>query len=328
MEVTSANQLGLELRHLIALEAVARHLSFHRAAEELGYTPSAVSQQVVALERAVGARVFERSRGPRPIRLTEPGRVLLGHARAVLTRMQAVAADVGALTEGALGELRIGTYQSLATRLLPPLLAEFRRAWPRIEIALRETGSHDELDEMVERGVLDVAFTIMPASEADVLERTDLLSDPYVLVVPAEHELAGERRVRSLGQLGEIDLVAYRVCRANAQVERFLRSSGVEPRVVLRAEDNALLQHLVAAGLGAAIMPLLAVDPPRPDVALLDASELLPRRRIGLVHHRDRYRSPAHEAFVELARDHAARLAERLTIDSSGELAFGPPSPG
>lgn len=302
-------------------------MSFNRAADELGYTPSAVSQQVVALERVVGARVFERSRGPRPIRLTEPGRVLLGHARAVLARMEAVAADVGALTGGAVGELRVGTYQSVATRLLPPLLAEFRRAWPRIELTLCESGAHDEIDAMVERGALDLAFTVMPAAREDALVHTDLLSDPYALVVPAGHALAGRRRSVALAELGEIDLVAYRVCRANAQVERFLRSSGVEPRVVLRAEDNALLHELVAAGVGAAIMPLLALDVRRTDVALLDLGDLLPPRRIGLVHHRDRYRSPASRAFVELALDHAARLAERLTLGPGGELAFGAPAP-
>src|ERR1700755_748264 len=101
MQISRANQLGLELRHLVTLDAVARHLSFNRAADELGYTPSAISQQVGAIEaavsareRVVAARVFERSRGPRPITLTEPGRVLLGHARAVLARMEAAATDV------------------------------------------------------------------------------------------------------------------------------------------------------------------------------------------------------------------------------------------
>jgi DNA-binding transcriptional LysR family regulator len=304
--VSRTNHLGLELRHLATLDAVARHLSFNRAADELGYTPSAVSQQVVAIERVVAARVFERQRGPRPITLTEPGRVLLGHARAVLARMEAAATDVDALTQGAAGELRIGTYQSIAARLLPALLADFRAAWPRIELTLHESGAHDELDGMVERGVLDVAFTVAYEEDGGVISHIPLLSDPYVLVLPAGHPFAA---APALADLAELDLVSYRVCRANAAVERHLRANGVEPNVVLRAEDNALLQRLVAAGMGAAIMPLLALDDGLAGVELRALSALVPDRRIGLVLHRDRFRPPASRAFVELALDHAARLA-------------------
>jgi DNA-binding transcriptional LysR family regulator len=308
MQVSRSNQLGLELRHLATLDAIARHRSFNRAADELGYTPSAVSQQVVAIERVVGARVFERSRGPSPIALTEPGRVLLGHARAVLARLEAAATDVDALTQGAVGELRIGTYQSIAARLLPSLLAEFRVAWPRIELTLLESGSHDELDGKVERGVLDLAFTVAYQEGDGATTYIPLLSDPYVLVVPEGSPL-GEP---TLQDLGELDLVAYRECRANAVVERHLRAHGVEPRVVLRAEDNALLRRLAATGIGAAIMPVLALDSALEGIEVRRLDGLIPDRRIGLVLHRDRYRSPACRAFVDLALAHAARLSEEL----------------
>jgi DNA-binding transcriptional LysR family regulator len=315
-KITRADRRGLEVRHLAALDAVARHGSFNRAAEELGYTQSAVSQQIVTLERVVGARMFERSAGPRPIRLTEAGRLLWAHARAVLARMEAATADIGALTDGSAGELRVGTYQSVATRVLPPLVARFRSAWPRIEVTLFESGSHDEIDDMVERGTLDLAFTHPPVSREDVFEYVDLLRDPYVLVVAPGHELSrGGGRVE-LADLGRIDLVGYRLCRANLQVERFLRSRGVEPHVVLRAEDNTLLQSLAAQGVGAAIMPLLAIDPARDDTVVLDLRGLVPHRRIGLVWHRDRYRSPAAEAFVSLARRLSAELAEEVGSDS------------
>jgi DNA-binding transcriptional LysR family regulator len=296
-------------------------MSFNRAAEELGYTPSAISQQIVSLERVVGERVIERSSGPRPIRITEAGRVLLAHARAVLARMDAAAADIDALSGGAAGEFRVGVYQSIATRLLPELLAEFRRDWPRIDVQLFEAGSHDEIDAMVERGALDLAFTIAPAARDEVLACTELLTDPYVLVLPRGHELASMSAPLTLGRLGEIDMVAYRACRAHAQVRRFLRSHGVELRVVFHAEDNALIQRCVAAGIGAAIMPLLAVDTDQEDIALRDLDDLVPRRRMGLVFHRDRYRPPAHLAFTELAQHHAARLSEHLT---NGNGAVGP----
>jgi len=296
---------------LVAFDAVARNRSFSAAAEELGYSQSAVSQQIADLERIARTRVFDRFPGPRPVELTEAGRVLLGHARPVLARMEAVGVDLAALADGAIGDLRVGTFQSAATNLLPELLVAFRRAWPRIEVTLFESGSHDEIDGQVERGALDLAFTHPPIPDDAPLEFTDLLSDPYFLVVGRSHPLAGSGST-SLKTIGEIDLVGYRVCRAHAAVERFIRSRGIEPRFVFRAEDNQLLQGLAAKGVGAAIMPALAIDRSRNDIVLIDLADEIPRRRIGLVRHSDRYQTPAAAAFVRLARETAADLAERI----------------
>jgi len=296
----------------VAFDAVARNRSFSAAAEELGYSQSAVSQQIADLERIARTRVFDRFPGPRPVELTEAGRVLLAHARPVLARMEAVGVDLDALADGAVGDLRVGTFQSAATNLLPRLLVAFRRAWPRIEVTLFESGSHDELDGQVERGALDLAFTHPPISGGAPLEFTDLLSDAYVLVVGRDHPLAGRSGSTSLETLGEIDLVGYRVCRAHAAVERFLRSRGIEPRFVFRAEDNHLLQGLAAQGIGAAIMPVLAIDPSRDDTVIVDLADQIPRRRIGLVWHRDRYQTPAAKAFIELAREMAVSFAEQM----------------
>ena len=312
-KITNANGLrGLELRHLVAFDAVARNRSFSAAAEELGYSQSAVSQQIADLERIARTRVFDRFPGPRPVELTEAGRVLLAHARPMLARMEAVGVDLDALADGAVGDLRVGTFQSAATNLLPRLLVAFRRAWPRIEVTLFESGSHDELDGQVERGALDLAFTHPPISGGAPLEFTDLLSDAYVLVVGRDHPLAGRSGSTSLEALGEIDLVGYRVCRAHAAVERFLRSRGIEPRFVFRAEDNHLLQGLAANGVGAAIMPALAIDRSRDDIVLIDLADEIPRRRIGLIRHTDRYQTPAATAFIQMAHQTAADLSERM----------------
>src|SRR5687768_10540374 len=120
--------LGVELRHLAALEAVARTGSFGRAAARLGYTQSAVSQQIATLERIVGERLVERPGGPRAVSLTEAGRLLLRHAEAIVARLEAAHADLDALSAGAAGTLRVGTYQSVGKRVLPALLRRFRDA--------------------------------------------------------------------------------------------------------------------------------------------------------------------------------------------------------
>src|SRR5437763_13899404 len=103
--------LGLELRHLVALKAVAEEGAFGRAAVRLGYTQSAISQQIATLEKIVGQRLIDRPGGPRPVSLTEAGRLLLRHIDAIAARLQAAQADLAALDAGDAGPLLVGTYQ-------------------------------------------------------------------------------------------------------------------------------------------------------------------------------------------------------------------------
>ena len=144
--------LGIELRHLAALQAVAAERSFGRAARRLGYTQSAVSQQIATLERIVGERLVERPGGPRPVSLTEAGQLLLRHAEAIVARLDAAEADFRALSEGESGTLRIGTYQSVGNKILPTLLRRFREQWPDVEIKLSESANDRELLDFVAEG--------------------------------------------------------------------------------------------------------------------------------------------------------------------------------
>src|ERR671919_1439625 len=122
--------LGLDLRHLVALKTIADEGSFGRAAERLGYTQSAVSQQIAALEKIVGLRLIERPGGPRPISLTEAGEVLLRHAEAIQARLLAAKADMRALEAGDAGPLRVGAVQSVGAPILPTPLRRFSESHP------------------------------------------------------------------------------------------------------------------------------------------------------------------------------------------------------
>src|SRR5438477_346630 len=119
--------LGVEVRHLAALQALAAEHSFGRAARRLGYTQSAVSQQIATLERIVGERLVERPGGPRPVSLTEAGELLLRHAESIVARLKAAQADLHALRAGEVGTRRVGVFQSVGARVLPGLrgLAEY-----------------------------------------------------------------------------------------------------------------------------------------------------------------------------------------------------------
>ncbi len=292
--------LGLELRHLVALKTIADEGSFGRAAQRLGYTQSAISQQIAALERVVGLRLIERPGGPRPVSLTEAGRILLRHAEAIEARLLAAKADMEALEAGDAGRLRLGTFQSVGTRVLPTLLRRFGQEHPHVEVVLQESPDEDELLELVERGELDLTFTTLPVDHA-ALDQRELLRDPYVLVVPAGSPLAELRRAPTLREIALQPIVGFNRCRAMDVVEAQLASSGRVPNVVFRSDNNGTVQGLVGAGVGVSLAPLLTVEPGDESVVTIDLAGRMSPRIIGLAWHRDRRPSPAAAAFVETA---------------------------
>src|SRR3954453_7105224 len=124
--------LGVELRHLAALQAVAEEGSFGRAAIRLGYTQAAASQQIASLERLVGDRLVERPGGPRPVSITEAGTVLLRHADGIVARLRAAPADLAALPAGNAGCHDHGTSQKVDARVLPDVMLRFSFAHPHV----------------------------------------------------------------------------------------------------------------------------------------------------------------------------------------------------
>ncbi|MBV8064798.1 MAG: LysR family transcriptional regulator [Actinobacteria bacterium] len=299
--------LGIELRHLAALDAVGRTHSFGRAARELGYTQSAVSQQIAQLERVVGQRLVERPGGPRPVSLTEAGELLLRHADAIVAQLDAAQADMAALAEGAAGPLRVGILQSVGARILPALLRNFRRDWPRVDVQLREETDIAQLLALVERGELDLTFADLPLPDGP-FESAEVLRDPYVLLVSSESELAGRDEPVPLRALNGMPLIGWR---STDEPDRYLRGHLTDLNVIFRTDDNGTLMALVAEGLGNAVVPQLVVNPPNPALVTLPLGGRLPPRSLVIVWHRDRYRSAAAQAFVELAKELGAEYMDR-----------------
>jgi DNA-binding transcriptional LysR family regulator len=298
----------LSLRQLLSFRAVADEGSFHAAADALDYTQSAVSQHVMALESALGVRLFDRSRGRRTVELTEAGRLLLGHAESITDRLQAARADLLAYAAGETGTLRVGVYQSVGTRILPAIIRRFSEAWPG-RVRLMEAASDEGLMDMVEPGRLDLTFGVLPMPDGP-FDGVELLRDPFVLVVAAGSPLAARHTAPPIALIGEQRLIGFRTCRSTKWVEGQLRAAGHEPNFVFRSEDNGTVQAMAGAGLGAALVPFLAVDPSDPAVVVIPTD--LPPRRIALMWHRDRYRSPASRSFVEIAVEVCAGLAAEL----------------
>ena len=294
---------GVEIRHLAALEAVVETGSFGRAGAGLGYSQSAISQQIATLERAAGLQLLNRPGGRRPVTPTDAGQRLLRHARRASAAMRAAEADLRALAEGDAGTLRVGTFQSAGVRLLPGAMRRYVERWPDVEVRLVEAGYDEELLGLLERGDLDLAFVL--ENDDPSFERVHVLSDPYVLLAPADSALARSSRPIRPREISHLPLIGYR--RADEGVEAFLRWRGLEPEIVFRSDEGGIVQGLVGAGIGYAVVPLLGVDE-SPEVAVLEVAGV-PPRLITIAWHADRVPSPAARAFVEIVTGIGAEIA-------------------
>src|SRR5437660_1137584 len=227
------NWQSVEIKHLRALRAVADTGTFWAAAEQLNSSLSTVSDHVGALEALVGQRLIERSRGRRTVSLTEAGRVLLGHAEAIESRLRAAEADFRAYASGRSGSLRVGIYQSVANKVLPEVMRRFKRRWPDVDVQLSEATDDNDLIDAVERGDLDLTFAIQPIP-AGPFEVRELMRDPYVLVTPAGSAMASHRP--RIGDLAGLPMIGFQHGKHQDLAEDFLLGRGVgrDARVDLR----------------------------------------------------------------------------------------------
>ncbi len=294
---------GIELRHLAALETVAETGSFAAAARRLGYTQSAISQQIATLERAAGMSLLDRPGGRRPVQVTEAGERLLRHSARATAAMRAAEADLRALAAGEAGSIHVGTFPSVGVRLLPRVIRLFGTRRPGVDVRLTEAYHADLVDGVLD-GRLELAFLSGPPDpELDVVE---LLVDPYVLLAPVGSELALRGTRVSLRELADLPFVSYRTPEDSA--EPYLRSRGVEPEIVFRSDESGIVQGLVGAGIGYALVPLLTVDTRDAAVATLEVRSV-PPREVVLAWHGDRTLSPGAEAFIEIVREVAEDVA-------------------
>ena len=314
--------VGLDFRHLLTLRAIADEGSFKAAARALGYTPSAVSQQIASLERVVGTQLIAREHGRQAFGLTEAGAILLRHLAAIEARLGAAKADIDALASGAGATFRVGAYESVGARLLPELVARFQERYPGIRVEVEEALSDLDHLQALERGSLDVAFSLLPLP-AGAFHARAVLRDPWVLVTQAGSRLAASPRpALDLAAVGRLPLVTFRAPRSiDDALDRF-REAGIEPNVVLRSDYNDAVQEFAAAGRGVALMPRLAVNPRDERTTIVDLGGLIPPREIALAWHGDRARSEPLETFVELAVELCSRLAgfpNALRASAAGE---------
>ena len=288
----------MQIHQLEYFLAVATQRHFTRAAEELHVAQPSVSQQVRKLEDELGVRLFHRSK--RGVDLTPAGEALLPWARQVLADVDQARAEVQELAGLRRGRLAVGATPSVSTTVLPRALAGFHAQYPGVSLALREAGSDDLIREL-EQGGLDVALVILPARHPS-LETTPFLEEELVLAVPPGHELAGRETV-AVAELRHVPLVQFREgYDLRAVTLAACRRAGFAPRVAVDGGEMDSVLHLVAAGLGVAVVPSMVIESGGPVRGVRLGSPAL-TRTVALAHRRDRPLSRAARAFAALLAD-------------------------
>ncbi|WP_413796838.1 LysR family transcriptional regulator [Streptomyces iranensis] len=234
--------------------------SFRTAARRLGYTPSAVSQQISTVERALGVPLFERS--PRSVRPTAAGLQLALRAGRLLADLSATEDEMRAYAAAERGRLRLGSFWSAGFRLVPTVLTGFLRDRPEVDVRYEEGDPQVTVPAVLE-GRLDLAvifeYGVVPRSRPEGLEHTLVREEPLYLLLPAKHPLAGRPHIR-LADLRDERWISYHEDTDAAHCLRHIcAAGGFLPEVLFRTNDYNLPYELVRQGLGVAIAPELAV---------------------------------------------------------------------
>lgn len=291
----------LDVRRLRVLCAVADSGSLSAAAAQLSYTPSAVSQQLVVLEREAGVRLLHR--GPRGARLTAAGHELVDHARAVLGRLDAAEASLAALAGLRTGRMRLASFATAGATIMPAAIAAFRPRFPAIRLTLAQANPDAALVAL-RAGELDLAITADDEGDPhEGIEVIRLFDDPLHAVLPCAHPLAQAPQV-ALGDLAEETWVD---ATASSEARRPLlwacRRAGFEPRVAFESDEYGAVQELVAAGVGIALVPELALRAPPAGVVVRPLADLAVVRQVTAATHAAGYRTPATDAMLAILEE-------------------------
>ncbi|MFD4556705.1 LysR family transcriptional regulator [Streptomyces sp. NPDC058469] len=298
----------LDVRRMQVLRAVVGCGSVTAAAARLGYTPSAVSQQVGALEKEAGTALLERvGRGVRP---TAAGLLLTGYADAIAGQVAEAETALADLVAGRTGRLTVRYFATAGAALVAPAVARLRAEHPGVQLELKLTDPEDPLPE-VKEGRADVALVVGASGGHEGVRLVKLLDDPYLVVLPKGHRLAARRSVE-LGELAEEPWVGSEWPGAclDAQLDA-CGAAGFRPRFAVESEDYVTAQGFVAAGLGVALIPRLGLGSRHPDVVVRVVRDPEPVRTIQAAVRETAPPQPALRAFLWALRD-AATEGERV----------------
>ena len=301
----------LDSRRLHVLATVVEAGSITAAANVLGYTASAISQNITALERDSGVALLEKAgRGIRP---TQAGLLLAEHATGVIARLHEAEAALKALRAGEAGRLRLAAFSTAGASLVPKAMSRFRAVNRAIELDLA-VAEDDEAIALLRAGRIDLAIVAYDDAVDDGLnddlERTHVLTDPFRVIVPRDHRLAGRRTI-ALAELADEPWVATASARCSAQevVVRACAAVGVTPRFAIEAEEFATAVGFVGAGLGVTLVPLLALGAVPESVRVRPVRGQEPTREVYAISRRSNADDPKVDSMVRALSESARSFA-------------------
>jgi DNA-binding transcriptional LysR family regulator len=296
----------LDPRRLLTFREVARQGSFSRAADALALSQPAVSQQVSALERELGATLLVRGRTGTVV--TPAGELLLAHADALAARLELADAQMDELAAGERATLRVGSVPSALATIVPAAAVALRAREPDLDIAIEE-GTIDELEAAVQNGSLHVAVCWQDARadrrELEGLRRTDLAEEPMVAVLADDHRLASRRQI-ALDELADEPWMAPE---SEGLFVEACRAAGFEPNIAILTRDPLAARAIAAAGLAISLTPRLLAGLDLPGIVTRPLRGIAPRRALYAI-------APAQGAHP-LAREFTDELAAALSPRSS-----------
>jgi len=269
----------LNVARLKVLREVGYGGSVSAAAEALSYTQSAVSQQIATLEKEAGTALLERH--PRGVSLTAAGQTLVGHAEGILARVDAAEAALAAIAGLRAGKLRLASFPTAGATLVPHAIAAFLESYPDVELMLSE-GEPEEIGPRLRRGELDLAllYEFEAATALPGVHTETLLEDAMYLALAREHPLAEKHTLRLEDLAGDAWVQTSGASPCARHVLRCCHAAGFEPRVSFHSDDYQTIQGLVAAGVGVALIPELALSSTRDDIAIRSLAPAPPLRRV------------------------------------------------
>jgi molybdate transport repressor ModE-like protein len=309
----------LDVKRLRVLREVAAQGSFSAAADALFLSQSAVSQQIATLEKEVGMQLLDRARGGP--KLTDAGRVLVGHAEAAIARLDEAERELAAIAGLEGGELRLASFPTASATVLTEAVSVFHGRHPKVRLSIAEAEPEESLPRL-KGGELDLALSFdypsVPSTPDRDLELTLLLNESMHLALPKKHPLA-ERQAVPLAELAdERWLVGSRPSSCGEVVMRACRDAGFEPQVGFESNDYQVMQGFIAAGLGFTLLPDLALPTLRSDLVVRATDPPAPRRRVWAATRAEGARSPATgemlAILVEVGESLARRSSERLEL--------------
>jgi DNA-binding transcriptional LysR family regulator len=308
----------LNLGRLKVLQEVLSRGSFSAAAEALSYTQSAVSQAIARLEAETGATLVVRDR--RGVRPTAAGATLCDHAEAIFAQVEAAEAELAAVLGVRGGLLRVASFPSAGATLIPDAVATFRHRHPDVALTLAE-GEPEEIAPRLKAGEFDLAllFRFPGTRERPVagLRNVTLLDDPMHVVLPVAHALVDKRALTLADLVGEdwVQTSASSPCARH--VVRSCLAAGFEPNVTFESDDYETVQGLVAAGVGVALIPGLALTRVHPGIVVRELSPASPARSVIAATMTGPGVAPAAKTMLRILTDVAGRYRDPAVVGTA-----------